>query len=471
MFRSAIPLTLPFTNDLRKNSPSFTEISSDYSLFMTATVLLHNRVENLKLESSITRDRIDDIPFNSDPEVYSFHWIHFNSNVANHNIEDSIKAFDNRYTGFETFPAVEKFIKDRLEQTVYVRIFPKENAVVLFIEKLSTELWHLMQSFISRYFEIFKTKPLTEKELDFVRSLTLRGPSNYLQYLDELTDTEEFRRYSLKIQLDRFEKQVFERKLESAKNDIARVQGEIDRLMTQYRDAIAKQLEAKIRYEGLQVMTENTEEKTELQEYLIDNKNLTKVAINGSSITFVVKTYLIPYLMDSWDSMSKRGEIFKGFSGEFKDPANAKLLLDAIFSYDHTLKLRMCAYINLDYLMCTVKSGSNYDYSNIKDYIPNPHLFYHNCFGQNGPDILDQINMGDPIGAIECAINCVKHVNIDEWSMTFKPFLNNLMKFNGKCIVTEDGQEMTVTEALHYLKGIKDEADTPEQRNEAEAAE
>lgn len=130
----------------------------------------------------------------------------------------------------------------------------------------------------------------------------------------------------------------------------------------------------------------------------------------------------------------------------------------------------MCAYIDLDYASGTVRSSTSYDYSQIKGYVPNPHLQYHNCFGQNGPDIVAQLKMGDPIGAIECAINCVKHVNVDETTATFKPFLQRLAKNDQKCIVNKEGVEMTLTEAIAYLKGENNESNSAEQRDEAEVA-
>lgn len=463
MFRSTVTLTPPFTEDLRKITEEFSEISNDRSLFMTSAILLHNRVDNLKLSSTISRNSIPQI--NKSPDVYSFHWVETSSDPDEY-YESGVAIFKEA----AKFEAVENFVKEKFNQTVRVRIFEEYNTVCLFVDHLTVEMWHLMQSFISRYFKIFKEKQLSQVEIDFVRSLTLRSSANYIQRLQELAETDSFRTFSLRIQLDKFEKTIYERKLYSARNEVKAIEQTLDELLDRYRTTVAKHTEAKIRLEGLQVITNSTEDRTELQEYLIDNKNITKIAIHDSHIQFVVKTYLIPYLTESWEIMSSRGFIFSELQGALSNPDEAKLLLDAIFSSNHSLKLKMCAYIDLDYAGGTVRSSTSYDYSQIKGYVPNPHLQYHNCFGQNGPDIIAQLKMGDPIGAIECAINCVKHVNVDETAATFKPFLQHLAKNDQKCIVNKEGAEMTLTEAIAYLKGENNESNSAEQRDEAEVA-
>ena len=71
-------------------------------------------------------------------------------------------------------------------------------------------------------------------------------------------------------------------------------------------------------------------------------------------------------------------------------------------------------------------------------------------------DILQQLESGDMIGAVECCINCAKRINVDEGA-SFKPFIRSLKSCKGKCIVTNDGRELTPVEAVAYLKGELDE--------------
>ena len=203
-------------------------------------------------------------------------------------------------------------------------------------------------------------------------------------------------------------------------------------------------------------MANNTAEHTELQDYLMNNPSVGYVSLNDSKISFIVKTFLAPHHIEEWDVMSKNNRMFDKYATGLFRASEIKLLLDAIFSEDRCLKLRMCAYFCMDYFGSAVGSQSRYNYvatdKALADFIPNPHLHHHNCFGQNKEAILEQLKNGDAIGAIECSIACAQRINIHE-GMNFRPFVRELLNAEGKCIVTEDGTEMTPKEAVAYLRG------------------
>ena len=458
MFRQPVPLIPPFTREMKRSHPLMNEISNDNTLFMTAMALLYGRVENLKLTSSIKQTSIGGLnvsEIDNDKNFYSFYWFETSENP-----DIKLEEIKNKFETIIPFMNIEKFVKDKFQLNVHIRSMPKENTACFFVEKLTYEVWHLMQSFISKYFDIFKEKPLTADEIEFVRSLTLRTCTNYTNRIQALTESESFRNYSLNMMLNGFEKRLFERKLEGAQRDVNNLENELEGMMAQYREKMKKKLEAVIRLEGLRVMTDNTEERTELQEYLVRNKNLADISVEGSVIRFVVKTFLRPYHADDWDNMDKRGYIFEGWKYPKED---MKLLMNAIFSANHCLKLKICGEVELDYSYAQVSSDRAYNYSRMKDYVPNTHLQRHSCFGMNGADICELLKQGDAVSAIECSINAVKHVNINELEASFKPFILNILHCEGKCLVTDDGTEMTVTEAISFLKGKANESNTVEQ--------
>lgn len=460
MFRQSINLIPPFTREIKNSVGVMQEMDS--SLFMTAVVLLHKRVPNLKVQSTITRTTIAGINFNEvnfNPEIYSFHW--FETSI---NPDELLGTIKDKYDTVVSAQNIEKFINEKFGRKVYIRIFPKENTVCLFVDNMNMEIWHLLQSFMSKYFEVFKEHPLDSDEIEFARSLTLKTSTSYINRLQTLADSETFRDFALHIQLNGFERRLYERKLSAAKENVNACERSLENLMNQLRDITKKHLEAKIFFEGLAQITSAIEEKTELQEYLLANKNITDISVEENHIRFVVKTFLTPYHTDDWENMSRRGAIFSSLHGFTSE--DAKLLLDAIFSEDHTLRLKVCGHVDLDYLYADVRSNTNYDYSRLKDYVPNAHLARHSCFGQNKPDIVAQLQQGDAIGAIECAINCVKHMNVNEISASFGPFLKSVMSCEGKCIVAEDGTEMTPREAIAYLKGNNNENNTTDRTDE-----
>ena len=435
----SFPVTLMDKVCVRKNG-------LDDSLFMTATILLYNRVENLKLTYTIeTPQNIESISLN--PEVYSFHWF---ENISA-NPDELLKPIRNNFQSIEKLPTHEKFLSEKLNQPIFIRLMPHENTVCIFTTKVDLVVWHCAQFFIPKYFRIFKEKPITKEETSFLETLTFRMSGNYVTKLTELTYTDSFRQYVLKDQLISFEKKLFAKKVEAAKRNLQNFEMEMEAAMTKYRKACEQRIEALALVSGLKSMEDGIQEHTELQDYLMNNQRIANVSLNGSNISFVVKTYLAPHHIEEWETISSRRQVFSSYTtNKVPDPDDVKLLLDAILSENRSLKLRMCAYFSMDYFGSEVTSSKRYNFG-LKDYIPNPHLNYHNCFGQNKLAILEQLKDGDAVGAIECAVACAQRVNIHE-SMTFNPFVKELLDFKGKCLVADDGTELSPMEAIDYLK-------------------
>lgn len=427
----------------------------DDSLFMTAAILLYNRVENFKLTCTIaSKDEVDEISLN--PDVFSFHWFE----RVESNPDELLKPYKGNFKSIEKLPTHEKFLSDQLKQPIFIRIMPHENTVCIFTTRITYPVWHCVPFFMSKFFPIFKEKPLTKEETSFLETLTYKMNGNYVTKLTELANSTSFRSYLLKEQLAAFEKKLFEKKVEAARMSLNSLEAEMEQALEAYRKACSRRIEALALVNGLETMANNTEEHTELQDYLTSNPRICCVTLNDSRISFIAKTFLAPHHIEEWETMSKKNRMFDKYETAIHSSAEIKLLLDAIFSENRCLKLKMCAYFCMDYFGSAVGSQSRYNYKDadptLKDYIPNPHLYHHNCFGQNKTAILTQLMNGDAIGAIECCIACAQRVNIHE-SMSFDPFVRDLLGSTGKCLVAEDGTEMTVREAIAYLKGQSNE--------------
>lgn len=450
MFNNNLPRLDSFPQ-YTKNKICAISNGMDDSLFMTATILLYNRVDNLKLSYTMYDNKeVDCINFN--PEVYSFHWFR---NVSE-NPDELLKPVKNNFKSIEKLQTHEKFLSDKLKMPVWIRLMPNENTVCIFSPSCSLPAWHGVQFFIPKYFNIFKEKPLTKEEISFLEALTFKTSVNYIQRLTELTNKESYKRYILKDQLDAFEKKLFEKKVNAAKDNLNKIELIMENAMKSYRDACNKRLEAMALVTGLKTMADQIEEHTELQSYLINNPRICNLTLKDSRISFIVKTFLAPHHIEEYETISKRKEVFEQYTRQnFEDVGDIKLLMDAIFSSKRCLKLRLCAYFDMDYFGSEVNSIREYSYRaaniELKDYIPNPHLYHHNCFGQNKTAIVEQLKDGDAIGAIECAIACAQRIYIHD--ISYREFIQDLLKTDGKCLVSEDGTEMTPKEAVEYLKG------------------
>lgn len=423
----------------------------DDTLFMTATILLYKRVENLKI--TYTLDKVfDPDVISRNKDVYSFHWFE----GVNTPPDELLNPLKEDFKRIEKLPTHEEFLSEQLKQRIFIRLMPEENTVCLFTSNVTLPIFHCAQFFIPKYFNIFKEKPLTKDEISFLETLTYKMNGNYVSKLSDLAYSESFRAYLFKDQLEAFEKKLFERKVQAAQDSLNTIEDAMRKAMDDYKKACDKRVEAIALVAGLKTMADQVEEHTELQDYLMNNKRICNVSINDSTISYVVKTYLAPHHVDEWEVMTTRAHMFDQYvSHTFNDRNDIKLLLDAIFSENRCLKLRMCAYFAIDYFGGYVNSQINHRFTtagnDLVNYVPNPHLHHHNCFGQNKLAIVEQLACGDAIGAIECSIACAQRINIHE-SMSFGPFVRDLLACTGKCLVANNGTELTVSEAIKYLK-------------------
>ena len=428
----------------------------DDSFAMTALMLFYERVENFKI--NIIEVNNAEIICKT-PDEYTFYFI-ASSTISP---DEFLKPVKNKFKSIDKLPTHEKFISDKLGSSVHIRLMPNENTACVFAPR-TLEAWHCIQFFIPKFYKVFKEKPLTKEEITFLESLTFKMDTNYITKLKELAHKESFMKFILKDQITAFEKRLFDKKIWAAREQVAKVESEMEDFLEKYKNACGLHETAMAMLYGLEHMSNTTDERTELQDYLMNSKRISCVKLDGSYISFIVKTYLAPHHIDEWDTLSKNNSYFTKYlstNGDaFSNRENVKLLLNAIFSSKRSLNLKMCAYFKMDYYGSEVDSRRGFAYTDmdksLKDYIPNPHIDNYNCFLANKAAILEHLKMGDAIGAIESAIACAQRVNIHE-GMNFDPFVKKLLSSKCKCLVAEDGTELSPVEAIEYLKGNIDE--------------
>jgi hypothetical protein len=121
------------------------------------------------------------------------------------------------------------------------------------------------------------------------------------------------------------------------------------------------------------------------------------------------------------------------------------------------------AYFWLD-IRGDVESESYYDFPRrlTDTHIPNPHLFFHNCLGQNAPAIVEALSEGDLTGAVAQCIAATANINIGE-EPTVRPFLEKFLNTESKCLEFSDG---TLCDPLEALEKLTRESENKTEREE-----
>lgn len=442
MFSEYVDYLPPFNEQVEDRLLSKAITLGDKTLVMTFYALFHKRCPGYKFNFIIGRN---DFNIDLTPETITFGLVRPPQGELPESIID--------------FSKFEKFLSQKLKTDVHICAID-ETKVIVYSGRVDTSVLHAVQVFIPQYYpKLFESMPRTEFETKLLVSLSQNTSTAYYRAMQEFVNDEDVRHDLMRSVIIGLERRIRYMKLDRSKDALASINNDMQSLLDQYSVLNERRLTQEAIVSGLTVALQNVEEDTEFEEYLCSNNNLSNIQIDSTKIAFTVKTFVNPYLPDDWDTLSSRGSIFQGRGRVGKiidEPENLKLLLDAIFSRNHTLKLRMCARFVMDYYGGRVDSPTGYNYAahdpSLKDYIPNTHLDRYNCFGQNKVDILEQLKDNDLIGAIECCINVAKRINVSE-NATFGPFIDVLKGCDHKCIVAEDGTEMTTTEAIEYLKG------------------
>lgn len=326
----------------------------------------------------------------------------------------------------------------------------------IFVANLDLQLWHYFQSFISRLTPWhFKDKPLTDDERLLAASLIERDPAKYIDIMERIADRYDFRSAKIKELLSQFETAARRGNLEAVRRSLEENTIQLDHNTTMYQRLILLRDELKIKIAGLEALIAEGGGESEIMDYFICNKALDPVRTSGSRIEFIVSCYLENFDPDMYERIAenRNSYIYTTVSNNplFRDFDVRKKFLDAIFSEEPILKIKMCAFYGID-LMGEVYSESHYDYPvDYCDRMPNPHLDQHDCLGNHRRYIEQKIMEGDCVYAVEQCVASAKSVNVGE-SATFPGFLDRLFRNSaGRVIELPDGTSVTPKAAYEWL--------------------
>ena len=464
MFRELInkpidPIPVAYiANNLRRpmNEP-------DYSLTCFGIAMLKPRIEDyggitgIYHSISERKDSLADFyeRVNTMEEYPLF--CYYKYNKSNESDKDFIAE---HLSEFKEKSSISAFIKEKSDNECLVLYHEQKNAVGIFINSSDIRLYHLLLSFMSLYYpSLFASKPLTDKDYALIKSLSKKDHVEFYNCVRNLVQpyVKEFRM----LQLSGLIKQMHEGKIQHALNDVNNQRATIDNLEQRYGEAIAMLKQLIVTYEGLKATENFDDAEKELVEYLSENKDIHNLDFRDHNLYFSVSTLLNRYNAEAWNTFKERGLIYDGDYGAthmlevFNKKENRKLLLDNIFSEDPLLYIKICGNYQIDLRSCRLYTSETYDYVQAdpiyKTYLPNPHLKIFGCLGEYKNRVMNALQAGNYVAAIELCVASAGSVNLDETTQTFRPFLGWLLSNREKVLVTKDGTEMTTEEALVWL--------------------
>ena len=370
-------------------------------------------------------------------------------------------------SGYVVVPEIAKFLEQKkLRARFYVNT--EDYSAIVFIERIEIKKWHLLQSFLPRYFPtLFNDKPLTDDELKLLKSLTNRYAPAYEDCIEEITARFDFRTTQIRNVLTGFETHVERQKLLSVKQEIESVQYRIDdfrvRFQQYYQDLERLRITELGLIEKLNRGNNDNDGDSELVEYFLCNKSLNLVSARNGLIEFIVSTVISNYDPDLFESIIKNRNSFffqdcydnygRKYENKELTDDRIELLMRAIFETQQ-LKLRVCAvyYLNFETGDYGARRGYEYPTSILKTHTPNQHIQHYACLGNNERIISEAMLNRDYIAAISACCASAGNMNMSE-SNTGTFFMTEICSNNpGKIIQMPDGTCMTPLDAVKWLE-------------------
>lgn len=374
------------------------------------------------------------------------------------------KLFVKTNTGYDELEDIHAFFAELAYMRVYINVESKSAAV--FVDNLDVRIWHLIQSVLSRIVPwYFKDKPLNDDEIKLLWSLKNRYATKYENLIEAFASGNDFRNKKIQKMIGGFETRSKQMRLESVRGEIRRQERSIEQNLEIYRELVINLEDMRVRECGLAYQIKECGDSSELVDYFVCNKHVNPVEARDNSIKIIVDCTIENYDPDMYENMTNnpRSYLFTGYevSAEaFAEVGARKKFLDAIFGEDSVLKIKVCAYYDLD-LGGSVFSMRGYHYpKEYENHLPNPHIDRFACIGNNVPLINTHLRKGDYISAIEQCVSSAKNLNLAEGEQTVAPFMAKVFCCDCKAVIQlPDGTSCTPTEAYEWLLSQEEDKD------------
>lgn len=367
-------------------------------------------------------------------------------------------GYTKSFPKFHEAKDLRAFVQNRGKFNVRFYINEQDKKTLIVCENLSLPGFHLLQSLTPRLFPWFFTEnPLDELESSLLDALTYRTATEYERILSQLAERIDFREQMIKNMIGEFELSGRREEAAATRRRIDDLRREIQSMNQRYSDYMRRLDEMGIILAAQEMAIEAASDGSELLEYFICNRNVMPVQAHSRTLDFTVKTFFENFDPEQYNTYIHKNNsfLYNGYeySPQFSDMEVRRKILNAVFSDEPLLKIKMCSNYRLD-LRGTVSAQSYYDYGkDFEGYIPNPHIQHYACIGSYRPYINKLIQEGSIVGAIEQCIASAKSLNFAE-PHTVRFFLTDLFTSNKRIVRLKDGRDVTLIEALEYLNTL-----------------
>ncbi len=293
---------------------------------------------------------------------------------------------------------------------------------------------------------------LTDEEIKFFQSINKKDVGTFDAIINNLCSKYNFRDAATKRALigwnDEYRKtQIakYKKTIEDSRSYIA----DYERRIAEYLNTIGA---TRANLETLEA-SDNSKDDT-VYKFFMNHPNLcisrTEKETNGNIMYFSILETMDCYDVDEFERVYRTPNSYIN-----KRDASIKKIMHAIFSENRGV-FRVESMFKLTNLWSLTPCKNQRNSSFAMTHAAHPHLFYHGCLGGNSQHITTYLERGDWDMAIEQAIAATKNLNFGDETVVgglMNRIANKLAGTNDhcKCIIADNGTEMTVREFYDYI--------------------
>jgi len=364
--------------------------------------------------------------------------------------------------GLSELEPIERYIAQQLLMKDFaVFIHEESNSAFIFAPSTNIQLYHLCLAFTYTLFPaIFKNKPLSDDEIQVLKSLSHKTADSFISLMQKMLQP--VRSVILRTELASCFRGFRQGKISTAENRVHALRSQIEAVLEDYRRKETELENAIVMLEGLKVISDgDSEEEKEVIEYLSKEPRIQNISYDRGSLIFDVTTLLTNTDVKKYENAEKTQGIYDGYriasTNVFNNKANRMMLMKALFANPNPdLRVKISGHIVFQPSTNWMDAprGQNIDMTDpiLSNCLINPHYKLHGCPGRNRDQIIQCLQQGDLISAIECSIAATGSVNIGETDITFRPFVQEILTSDKRIIQRSDGTDLTPVEALLWLQ-------------------
>lgn len=355
--------------------------------------------------------------------------------------------------GYVECTGLNAWLGKRMSAACYSNAATK--SAVFFVESLNLWKLHSLESCIIAALPWYQTaeKKVTVDEVQFLDTLNLREPDEYLSNLEKMVERYNLEASRVKKLLTDFQRRNDRVILDGIQNNLDNWTQKIQQYENEIASYYKKIEDERLRQFAIQNKLEGMGDDSELVDYFLANKKIYLYSVDGTEFTICIKDYMSYFSQEAAESIvTNKNAVMYRSASDFGVEKAMKLMKEIFLSDEPRVKMRLCGAFTLS-LNGNLNVRQHFQFpAGFENYFHNPHLSRYGCTGTNGTLIQKALQRHDIITAIEQCVVSVKDLTLTDGAVMEEFSAKIFGSGSHKCFELPDGKTVNAEGAVMWLE-------------------